>query len=195
MKKLLITSILSAASLFAADSHSFQLTPTFGKNYSDSASKMTNSDLLYGLKGSWQNAEGFGAEVGFESGSDIMYTGEETTTSLTRVFAHVNMYGESSYDITPYALLGTGYEFLSNNIQGDPDQGFIDAGMGFSYNLFTYLNLNFEVRALYKLDSEDIDYTGSLGFAVAFDEHFRLNQKGYPLVPKVVYEEALDLLE
>jgi len=191
MKKILLT-VLSAASLFAADTQSFQLTPTFGKNYSDSASKMTNSDLLYGLKGTWQNAKGFGAEIGFESGSDILYTGEDTTTSLTRVFGHVNMYGESSYDITPYALLGAGYEFLSTNIKGDPDQGFIDGGAGFSYNLFSYLNLNLEARAVYKLDSEDIDYTGNLGFAVAFDEGFRLNQKGYPIVPKVIYEEALE---
>jgi OOP family OmpA-OmpF porin len=156
---------------------------------------MTNSDLIYGLKGTWQNSEGFGGELGFESGSDIMYTTEDTTTSLTRVFGHVNMYGESSYSITPYALLGAGYEFLSTNIKGDPDQGFIDAGAGFSYNLFPYMNLNFEVRALYKLDSEDIDYTGNIGFAVAFDEHFRFNQDGYPLVPKVHYEEALGIME
>jgi hypothetical protein len=154
---------------------------------------MTNSDLIYGLKGTWQNSEGFGAELGFESGSDIMYQKEDITTSLTRLFGHVNMYGYSSNSVTPYVFLGAGYEFLSENIQGDPDQGFVDAGVGFSYYLFSYLNVNVEVRTLYKLDSEDIDYTGNIGFAIAFDEDLKLNQEGYPLVPKVVYEEALDI--
>lgn len=191
-KTLLFPILLSAASLFAADTHTFELTPTFGKNYSDKSSKMTNSDLLYGLKGTWKSAEDLGVEVGFEGGSDIMYVGEDKTTSLYRVFAHAMLFGEEEYTLTPYAFVGAGYEFLSDNIQGDPDQGLIDGGVGFSYSMYPFLNISIEAKALSKLDTEDIDYTANVGFSFIFDENFKLNRTGNPFVRQTIMEEALD---
>ena len=192
MKKLLLPIMISVASLNAADTQAFSLTPTFGKNYSDASSKMTNSDLLYGLKGAWISADGLGAEIGFEGGDDIMYVGEDVITSLYRVFGHALLTGEDDYSVTPYAFLGAGYEFLSDNIQGNPDQSFLDAGVGFSYSLYTYLSIFLEAKALYKLDTEDIDYTTSVGFSLLFDEDFKLNTEGNPFMRNTIVENALD---
>ncbi len=184
MKKSLLAIMISAASLFAADTNLFQIAPTFGKNFSDTSSKMTNSDLLYGVRGAWKNIAGYGVEVGFESSDDIMYRGMDITTSLTRVFGHITFTGEEEYLISPYAFIGAGYESLSQNTEGDPDQTFIDAGIGFSYVLYSFLNLSLETKALYKLDTEDIDYTLGVGFYINFDDSFRINKIGTPFVKK-----------
>lgn len=164
----------------AADIHSFQLTPTFGKSFSDKSSKMTNSEVMYGIRGAWQSKYGYGAELGFESGSDIKYVDMDKTTSLSRLFAHIVLHGETSYNIEPYCFVGTGYEFLETNIEGDPDQSFLSAGLGFNYKLSTYINLMLEGRAIYKLDTEDLDYVGTFGVSILFDDSFHLNSVGSP---------------
>ena len=180
IKNILFFSFLTSTALVAADTHSFQLTPTFGKNFSDNTSKMTNSEVMYGIRGAWQSKHGYGAELGFESGSDIKYVDMEKTTSLSRLFAHILLHGETSHDIEPYFLVGAGYEFLETNIEGDPDQSFLSAGLGFDYKLSTYVNLSLEGRAIYKLDTEDVDYVGTFGVSILFDDSFHLNSVGSP---------------
>jgi len=189
--KKVILSVLVATSLFAANTDSFQITPTLGKNFSDESSKMTNSDILYGLRGSWKSINGYGIESGFEGGSDVKYTNSKESTTLFRVFANVILTGDNAYNIAPYLLLGTGYEFLGTNLKGDPDQGFLDVGIGFNYQLTTYLNLSFEAKTLYKLDTEDIDYVSTFGCSLLFDEKFQLNAVGSPFEKKRVIHKAL----
>lgn len=191
MKKLFLAISLAASSLFAADTDSFQVTPTLGKNFSDESSKVTNSDILYGLRGSWKSIDGYGLEVGFEGGSDIKYTNSEESTTLSRIFSNAILTGDNSNSIVPYLLLGAGYEFLGTNLEGDPDQGFLDAGIGFNYRLNSYLNLSFEAKALYKLDTEDMDYVSTFGCSLLFDEKLQLNKTGSPFEKKRVLHKAL----
>jgi len=84
--------------------------------------------------------------------------------------------GKEELSITPYILLGGGYENLSRVYEEYSDtksQSFLTAGLGFKYRLNDYFNITLEGRALGKLDSESIDYVGTLGLDFMFGGKWR----------------------
>ena len=176
-----LCALMTAGALWGANGYHVQVTPVVGKNFSDSSSKMFNSDAMYGIRATYFPVPLYGWQIGYERADDIAYEGTQTTTSLQRLYLNLVVDGEEEMHITPYLLLGGGYEDLGTNIEGEPDQSFVQAGIGFRYGLNRYLNLMIEGRALYKFKMEDIDYVANAGLGVML---------GHPTPPKPLMTEA-----
>ncbi len=170
MKKTILTlSLITMTSLVASDSLKTEVALTAGYNKFDSASKMENASL-FGIRATvYENEVNmYGLQVGYEGSTGIEYAKEGKKTDLHRVFTHLVVDGEEEYDVTPYLLLGLGYEYLSDEIKGEPSQGFVDLGLGFKYSFNKNFNLLLETRAVGKFDTRDLDITTNIGFGYVF---------------------------
>ncbi|OQX74806.1 MAG: hypothetical protein B6D59_01275 [Campylobacteraceae bacterium 4484_4] len=177
MKKIVAASLLTfmALNLSADHSYRYQITPYVGKNFADSDSRLRNSDVMYGIRGTYYENSWYGWQLGYEGAREVSVKGEFRTVDMSRLYLNLVVDGEEEMKITPYILLGGGYEMLSKDVDAQPDQAFMQAGLGFKYRLTKMFNLSLEGRALYKFDTEHIDYVTSFGVGMML---------GYPQQPK-----------
>jgi len=179
MKKTIVAlSLIATTSLLAYDTFKTQVAVTAGFNKFDSASKMEGTSL-FGVRATiYENEVNmYGLQVGYEGATGIDYEGSNKKTDLHRIFTHVVADGEEEYDVTPYIFLGLGYEYLSNEIKGEPSQGFADLGLGFKYFFDENFNVLIETRAVGKFDTRDLDLTTNLGLGYMFGGKKSFKQK------------------
>lgn len=192
MKKTIVTlSLIATTSLFAYDTFKTQVAVTAGYNKFDSASKMEDTSL-FGIRATvYENEVNmYGLQVGYEGATGIDYEDSSKKTDLHRIFTHLVVDGEEEYDVTPYLFLGAGYEYLSEEIKGEPSQGFIDLGLGFKYFFDRNFNVLLETRAVGKFDTRDLDLTTNLGLGYMFGGKKSLKQK--PIIALDKNEEDLE---
>ncbi len=177
MKKIVMASLLTFMALELAADHSYryQITPLVGKNFADSDSRLRNSDIMYGIRGTYYENSWYGWQLGLERAGEVSVKGEFRDVDMSRLYFNLVVDGEEEMKITPYVLLGGGYEMLSEDVDAQPDQAFMQAGLGFKYRLSRSFNLALEGRALYKFDTEHIDYVTTFGVGMML---------GYPSEPK-----------
>ncbi len=176
MKKVVFLTALMFATvaLFANKSYTYQITPMMGKNFSDTDSKMLNSNMLLGIRATTYEDEFYGFQFSYTYGGDIGYLGSDEVTSLHRLYGGIVLDGEEEYSITPSLTLGGGYEYLSNPIENEQSQTFLSTGIGFKFHLIDYINISFEAKAILKVNTEDLDFVTNLGFGIMLDEDMNL---------------------
>jgi opacity protein-like surface antigen len=184
MKKTIITlSLMAITSLWASDTMRSELSLTAGYNKFDSASKLENA-TLFGIRGSIYENEinRYGLQLGYEGTSGISYenTYPVKETDLHRFFTRLVIDGEEELSVTPYLFLGGGYELLSDEIEGEPSQGFIDLGVGFKYNFDNNFNLALETRGIGKFETRDLDFNVNLALGYVLGNIYA--QKRAPLI-------------
>ncbi len=169
MKKTLLLSLAALSSLMASGNLHKEVAVTAGYNKFDGASLMENA-AFFGIRGTIYENEvnKYGLQVGYEGSSGVDYAQSGQTTSVHRFFTHLIADGEEEYNVVPYLLLGLGYEYLSDEIKGEPSQGFADAGIGFKYCIDEHFNLALETRAIGKLDTRDLDFNANLALGYMF---------------------------
>ncbi len=190
MKKTIFLSALlvfATSYLFADKGYSYQVTPVMGKNFSDTDSKMLNSNMMLGVRASAYEDEFYGFQFSYMYGGDIGYLGSNDKTDLHRFYTGIVLDGEEEYSITPSLTLGFGYEVLSDPIATEQSQGFLSSGVGFRFHLIDYINISFETKAILKINSEDLDFVTNLGLGVMLDEDMNLYYK--QRAPRVKSEE------
>jgi len=164
-KKFTIISLLLATSLFANDAMRSEVELTAGYNHFDSASLLENA-TLFGIRGTMYETEvnKYGLQLGYEGTGGISYENRDPAkeTSLHRLFTHLVVDGEEEYHVTPYLFLGGGYEYLSDEIKGEPSQGFVDLGVGFKYHFSNGFHVGVEGKGIGKFDTRDLGYNLSL---------------------------------
>jgi len=170
MKKIAITlSLLAITSLVASDDIRTEIALTAGYNKFDSASIMENASV-FGIRGTMYENEvnKYGLQVGYEGATGVKFTDSSEQTDLHRIFTHLVVDGEEEYRVVPYLFLGGGYEFLSEEIKGEPSQGFIDLGLGFKYFFDNNVKALLETRAIGKFDTRDLGFNVNVGLGYAF---------------------------
>ena len=170
MKKIAITlSLIAITSLMASDNIRAEIALTAGHNKFDSASKMEDASL-FGIRATMYEDEvnKYGLQVGYEGATGIQFSGTSEQTDLHRIFSHLVVDGEEEYSVTPYLFLGGGYEFLTDEIKGEPSQGFLDLGLGFKYFFDNNFKALLETRAIGKFDTRDLDFNVNVGLGYAF---------------------------
>ncbi len=193
MKKIILTlSLITITSLVASDSLKTEVALTAGYNKFDSASSMENASL-FGIRATvYENEVNmYGLQVGYECSTGIEYANEVIKTDLHRVFTHLVVDGEEEYDVTPYLFLGLGYEYLSDEIKGEPSQGFVDLGLGFKYFLDKNFNILLETRAVGKFDTRDLDLTTNLGLGYRFGGKY--SAKPEPIIALDAHKKSMDI--
>ncbi len=168
-KRVLTLALMTAASLFASDTLRSEMAVTLGYNKFDDASKMENA-TLFGLRGTVYENEvnKYGLQLGYEGSYGVAYEKMGKETDVHRFYANMVVDGEEEYNVTPYLFLGGGYELLSDEIKGEPSQGFVDLGLGFKYYLNNMFNLLFEMRALGKFDTRDLGLSATVGLGYMY---------------------------
>ncbi len=169
MKKSILTlSLMAVATLAANDSLKTEIDITAGYNKYDSASVMENSSL-FGIRATVYETEvnKYGLQVGYEGAMGVSY-GNSKETDMHRLFTNLVVDGEEEYNVVPYILIGLGYEYLSDEMKGEPSQGFMDVGVGFKYFYTPYLNVILEGKGVGKFDTRDLDFTTSLALGYLF---------------------------
>ena len=171
MKKSIVTLSLLATTLFATDAMRSEVDLTLGYNKFDSASILENA-TLFGIRGTIYENEvnKYGLQVGYEGTAGIAYEKmyPKKETDLHRFLTHLVIDGEEEYHVTPYLFLGGGYEYLSDEIKGEPSQGFVDLGIGFKYHLNDLFKILLETRAIGKVDTRDLGLNATLGIGYIY---------------------------
>jgi len=170
MKKVIVTlSLMAVSALIASDDIRAEIALTAGYNKFDSASKMDDTSL-FGIRATMYEDEvnKYGLQVGYEGAMGIAYENSTEETDLHRLFTHLVVDGEEEYSVTPYLFLGGGYEFLTDEIKGEPSQGFLDLGLGFKYFIDNNFKALIETRAIGKFDTRDLGFNVNVGLGYAF---------------------------
>jgi hypothetical protein len=141
---------------------------TVGKNKFDNPEMLKSYNNFYGIRTTVYDDKyyenGYGLQFGYELGRDSNCK----DLDLSRIYTNLVINAPSLEGLTPYALIGAGYE-ISNKEIFTPSQGYLSAGIGAKYtfknNLFAFI----ESRIINKLDSDNTDYISTMGLGYKFD--------------------------
>ncbi len=180
MKKSLLSLALIMATYSVAQEHNkpYHVNIHAGINAFDDTSNL-NDSALYGISASFYEKErqSYALQLGYERLSSVPFEGirdsdgKDITTDINRYYVNMLVDGEEELSITPYILIGGGYEDLSSvysAYEETKSQAFLNAGLGFKYRIHENFNITLEANALGKFDSESLDYSGKLGLDYMF---------------------------
>ncbi len=166
-----------------------------GYNFADSDCVVDDAPVV-GVNVHTFLTDNFGIRGGYERVIDADLQNQATTFDKTDDSTNVNRFSLNAIfkkaqpwkNITPYLLLGGGYEDYEDGIvRGNSacsGQWFYDAGIGAGISLGDKWALNPEVRVLYKDKCETVDVVPTLGLTYLFGG-------GTRVVEKVVVKEKV----
>ena len=166
-------------SLFAGPK--FEVTPIVGKklyNYSDDAPRFDDGEALIGGKINAYVKNGVSIQLAGETSKEnSMGTGIPTAdngawTDIMRGMLNVQYDLPTKGKVTPYALVGVGYEKLdraeaSTNVDS---QAFYNGGAGVRYSVNDKIDLVAETRVIHKVEDQDTDLIGTVGVGFKFGQ-------------------------
>jgi OOP family OmpA-OmpF porin len=160
MKKIIAISAIAAA-LFAAD---YQVGAGFGRAHTDKYNGKYNFlNLRMGAYLSKYNL------LRLEGERSTNYDFKNSKNNLTRALLNLEHDININSKLTPYAFIGTGYQWVSNDNQ---NAMLIDAGVGAKYNLIKNLDLFAEARALrdFGIEKNHLSLLGGLVYNFGGEE-------------------------
>lgn len=171
MKKTLFSLAALASLAFAAPTaYNYEVTPTIGGVLPEGNLDL-NGQLTYGLRFgiNLDNNPISQVEFGYDRSDNVDYkAGRTDNTDFNRYYANL----VKEYKVTPeaalYALVGLGYEDVSNEQLQNRDSMFAQYGGGVKYWVTDSFALKAEVRHAIKAHGGDNNMFYSLGFTVPF---------------------------
>ncbi len=181
MKKTLFSLAALATLAFATPTaYNYEITPTIGGVLPEGNLDLKDQ-LTYGLRFgiNLDNSIFSQVELGYDRSDNIDYkAGRTDHTDFNRYYGNL----VKEYKMTPetalYALVGIGYEDVSNEQLDNKDSMFAQYGGGVKYWVTDRFALKAEVRHAIKFDHGDNNLFYSLGFSIPFGE------KAAPVVAK-----------
>jgi len=172
MKKTLFSLAALASLAFAAPTaYNYEVTPTIGGVLPEGNLDLKDQ-LTYGLRFgiNLDNNPISQVEFGYDRSDNVDYKdGRTDNTDFNRYYANL----VKEYKVTPeaalYALVGIGYEDLSNEQLQNRDSMFAQYGGGVKYWVTDSFALKAEVRHAIKAHGGDNNMFYSLGFTIPFD--------------------------
>ncbi|ARU49602.1 OmpA family protein [Sulfurospirillum diekertiae] len=171
MKKTLFSLAALASLAFAAPTaYNYEVTPTIGGVLPEGNLDL-KSQLTYGLRFgiNLDNTIINQVELGYDRSDNVDYkAGRTDSTDFNRYYANL----VKEYKITPeaalYALVGLGYEDVTNAQLENRDSMFAQYGGGVKYWVTDNFALKAEVRHAIKFQGGDNNMFYSLGFTIPF---------------------------
>lgn len=172
MKKILLSSVLCASLMFAADNgYNYEITPMIGGTITegnlDLEDHYGNAGLSLGFN--LDKSSIFDqVELGFlRSLGDVDYS-DGSDTAVTRIFTNFVKDYKISDSMSLYALIGAGIEVFEEEKFGNEDGLFGNYGFGLRYELGNDLALKTDVRHLIETDHGDNNLLYTVGLAIPF---------------------------
>jgi OOP family OmpA-OmpF porin len=171
MRKTLFSLAALASLAFAAPTaYNYEVTPTIGGVLPEGNLDL-KSQLTYGLRFgiNLDNTIIDQVELGYDRSDNVDYkAGRTDSTDFNRYYANL----VKEYKITPeaalYALVGLGYEEVTNSQLENRDSMFAQYGGGVKYWVTDNFALKAEVRHAIKFQGGDNNMFYSLGFTIPF---------------------------
>jgi hypothetical protein len=173
--------LIFASSLFAQsgeiNGNRINLELTAGVNKFDSSSRLSKDNgTFYGIRGTIYDSvvDKYGFQLAYNGAYGVDYerltsSDKSKSSDVHRFLANLVVDGKEEWGISPYILMGAGYEYLSDEIKGEVSQGVADLGIGFRYDLGHGFNTSLEGIAYGKFDSHDIDYLVNFALGYSFN--------------------------
>lgn len=167
MNKILLNTLavsLLGTVLFAGPK--FEITPMVGKkiyNYSDDSPRFDDGEVLLGIRANGYITKQISVQLGVEASKENKM-GDGGDTDLERGMLNLQLDVPSKGKVTPFALVGAGYEKLHREAPQNVDsQAFLNVGAGLRYSVNNRVDLVAEARAIHKVEDSDNDIIGSIG--------------------------------
>jgi OOP family OmpA-OmpF porin len=162
MKKIIAISAVVAA-LFATD---YQVGVGFGRAHTD---KYDGKYNFLNLRGGAYLSKYNLLRLELERSTNYDFKNPVSKNNLTRALLNIEHDIDINSKLTPYAFIGTGYQWVSGN---DKNAMVLDAGIGAKYNLNRKLDLFAEARALrdFGIDKNHIGFLGGIVYNFGSEE-------------------------
>lgn len=172
MKKTLFSlAALTSLAFAAPTAYNYEVTPTIGGVYPEGNLDL-KEQLTYGLRFgiNLDNTIFDQFELGYDRSDNIDYkAGRNDSTDFNRYYGNLVKEYKMTPDTALYALVGIGYEDLSNEQLQNRDSMFAQYGGGVKYWVTDSFALKAEVRHAIKFHGGDNNLFYSLGFTIPFD--------------------------
>ena len=162
---------LTTSSMFG-NNQPYHINLSTGLNVFDDAEYLEDS-AVYGVSATFYEKEtlSYALQLGYERLTGVPYEGIRLSTDINRYSVNMLVDGEEELNVTPYLLVGGGYEQFSSLYEEYHDtknQAFVNLGLGFKYRLSDYVNITLESKAIGQMDSKKLDYVTKVGLDVMF---------------------------
>lgn len=171
MKKLLLTSLVCASTLFAQSNYQYEITPMIGGTFTEGNLDLERNYANFGLSIAENLDDSMfdQVELGFlRSVQEVDYDGNNGDTGITRVFTNVIKEYELSAKSSLYALIGAGIEIFDDEKLGNETGLFGNYGIGYKYKLDNDMAIKFDLRHLIETDHGDNNLLYTVGLSIPF---------------------------
>ncbi|HIP14157.1 MAG TPA: cell envelope biogenesis protein OmpA [Sulfurimonas autotrophica] len=195
MKKTSLLSLLVAGTLLGANDYKYEISPMIGYNVTEGNIGIKDDGHFTGgveLQYNYPNSK-IAAELSVLYSPDANYIGNEDT-SITRTLINGVYTFDALSNLTPFAKIGAGYEFVSNEVKNYNEDGLVlDVGTGFKVPLTENWALKAEAIYLAKVDNRhnrysDNNFIGLVGLTYSF------GAQKVQAVPEVVEVEEKEIV-
>ncbi len=177
MKKRVLLSLLLAGTLVGANDYKYEISPMIGYNVAEGNIGLEDDGHFTGgaeFQYNYPDSK-IAAELSVLYSPDADYKGIGAgDTSITRTLVNAVYTFDNVKSVTPFAKVGAGYEFVSNEINNYNEDGFVlDAGVGVKVPLAKAWAFKAEAIYLAKVDNEhnanaDSNLVGLIGLTYSF---------------------------
>lgn len=161
-----IVALIVFGSILEADGgYRYEITPILSKQISKADSALDDSKIFYGIRTLINASDNIALQVGYER-SDNAKMGDGGKSDVVRVKTNLLLALPNSSKLTPYAIMGAGYEKLYREYAGENSQVFLNGGAGVKYALSDKVDLIVEGSIIQKIENQDTD--AILGTGLSF---------------------------
>ncbi len=162
VKLCLSAALLLSINSIAAD-YEYEIIPKIGQNFHDEDAGL-DDEFLYGIDLNYYFTREAGLQVGYQRSDDVKYKWHALqTTDIQQVYLNLLYEPTKNNGLTPFLLIGGGYEKLSNEIGDKTSQAFANVGAGVRYALDRDFDISAEIKYVKKLDTMDDDLITNIG--------------------------------
>ncbi len=161
-------SLLLASSLaMAAQGYRYEIAPTVSKNWSDRDSGF-ESATSWGVKLNAYLNDIVGFQLNYDRLDNVHFRHGPQKSDIDRIGLNLLLEAPTSGNLTPYMLLGGGYENVEVKLDNEDSQAFANIGGGFKYAVNKAIDVMLEAKYIKKLDTQDDDVMGTFGLGYKF---------------------------
>lgn len=173
MKKILLSSVLCASMMLAANSdYKYEITPMIGGAYTEGNLGLDRNYANAGLALGFNQTDSMfdQIELGFLHTVDTVDFTDSVGgyTDVTRIFANLIKEYPLTSNTSLYALVGAGVEIFDLEAYGNEDGLFGNYGAGIKYKVSEHFSLRADLRHLIETDHGDNNLLYNIGLSIPF---------------------------
>lgn len=184
MKKILLTSILCAASIFAASdpskTYNYEITPFVSGILTDSKAGLKDDNYFnLGISLAKNLNDSFidQVELAYMRSDNIEYEGANGNTNINRIFLNAIKKFELTDRLAAYGLAGIGYQDVTQELKDLQDSAIFNYGVGLRYDIPYYgIALKGDVRHLLAVKENQNDLMYTIGLGMPLGKNYKNNE-------------------